>query len=1255
MTTPEARPTMLSKKPSGAPTSPFQKSKSPINPAHGQKKPDLPKSSNSLRKSANSIPTKPCIPPGLKESVSKSEKGSRPPNLPKPAEKFPISRETEGDGGVKIHNAEIPTKSIEDDEGPINLIDNTPISEGDEANGEQRENAVSELPQASGSTGKSYFQRGKDAASGIANFANKASKFHSQLPNSIKKEAASHMQTGMRRITTMAQPAADGTGGRVEEITQRTSKIPTDLSSLSGLQVGEDGLVLDGDGNQVGRLAEGDAEDIAGQIISEDGEILDEDGDLIGRVELLSGVRAAKAPCGQNVLGLKDLANLPLGEDGTIKDQSDRVLGKLVEGNLEDLVGWTVDENGEILDQDGDLVGRVELLPSDEVDERLDQPGDSLPGLSILKDKAIDEEGKILDEDGNLLGRIKDDQDPDALVGRAANEQGQILGDDGQIIGEVEVVAGEVADKAMAAQQEAVRQAEEDISILDGLHVNEEGLITDPSGAVVGELDSGDLSKAVRMTVNEKGLVLDDDGNIVGKARLAAKDQIEETEETAENTVQPLPPLSTLEGMKCNKLGKIFNEDGIPVGELVEGDPKRLSKDSVELDSEGQFWDNRGRIIGKAHTLPMDEDQEKGPFADLDEPFVAEEGWVHDVNGNKVGQIVEGEIGKLLGRAVDDDGDILDKRGNLLGRAEPWEAVEPEPEKSVDLTELEGLTPNKLGNVMGPDGVPIARVSEGNIKQLADKKIDARGQIWSDVGEVIGQVSLIPEDEREAITPFGGMGDLVVRKTGFVEDETGSIVGKIVEGDPQKLQGLLVDDDGDILDKRGNLKGRAEPYTPSEEEEEEEEDDLSVLEGMKVNKLGNVVDENGSVWGRLISGNPKKLAGKQIDAEGQIWSDDGNVLGSVELIPISEREQGEGIFFGLDGLVVTKDGTITDIGGQIVGRLVEGDTFRLQGRAVDEDGEIIDKVGNVIGRAERWVPEEKLRNVSPMSGRKVNREGEVRDEDGNLIGQLTDGNLKSLAGKTIDDNGYIVDNDGNKIGECTLLEHLPEPEPEPELGSEQEDLELSPEELEQKEKEEHDRELAKNMSSIIQQTFDSVEPLCKQISEHIERADRTPRDELDEEQLVKTVKPIIEQAGNILQECKGALRALDPDGQIAASAKARSVSHEATSEEYQLADLLKQLSQTISTTIENGRRRIADMPHAKKKINPLWSVLSEPLFQIIAAVGLLLSGVLGLLGKLLNGLGLGGLVRGLLGGLGIDNLLSGLGLGNIGEKLGMSG
>jgi hypothetical protein len=150
---------------------------------------------------------------------------------------------------------------------------------------------------------------------------------------------------------------------------------------------------------------------------------------------------------------------------------------------------------------------------------------------------------------------------------------------------------------------------------------------------------------------------------------------------------------------------------------------------------------------------------------------------------------------------------------------------------------------------------------------------------------------------------------------------------------------------------------------------------------------------------------------------------------------------------------------------------------------------------------------------------------------------------------------------------------------------------------------------------------------------------------LDEEKLVQSVKPLIENAGNILQECKGTIRALDPDGSIAASAKAHSAAHEATPEEYQLADLLKQLTETVMNTIEKGRQRIADMPHAKKKLNPLWTLLSEPLFQIITAVGLLLSGILGLVNNLLSGLGLGGLVNGLLGGLGIDNLINSLGLG----------
>jgi len=196
-----------------------------------------------------------------------------------------------------------------------------------------------------------------------------------------------------------------------------------------------------------------------------------------------------------------------------------------------------------------------------------------------------------------------------------------------------------------------------------------------------------------------------------------------------------------------------------------------------------------------------------------------------------------------------------------------------------------------------------------------------------------------------------------------------------------------------------------------------------------------------------------------------------------------------------------------------------------------------------------------------------------------------------------------------------------------------------------------DAELADKMANICQQTLERVQPVCKQITDYIEAADRTPRDELDEEELVNNVKPLIEEGGRILQECNGSLRGLDPDGRIAAQAKGRAGTKEATPEEYRLADLLKELTTTVVTTIDNAKKKINDMPHAKKKLNPLWGLLTEPLFQIIAAVGLLLSGVLGLVGRLLNGLGLGGLVNGLLGGLGIDKLLGGLGLGGITDGL----
>jgi len=78
--------------------------------------------------------------------------------------------------------------------------------------------------------------------------------------------------------------------------------------------------------------------------------------------------------------------------------------------------------------------------------------------------------------------------------------------------------------------------------------------------------------------------------------------------------------------------------------------------------------------------------------------------------------------------------------------------------------------------------------------------------------------------------------------------------------------------------------GKAERLFEEEEvPEEAEPEDLSILEGKKVNKAGNVVDDNGKLFGKVVTGEVAKLVGKKVDAEGKIWSDSGKVIGKLIL------------------------------------------------------------------------------------------------------------------------------------------------------------------------------------------------------------------------------------------------------------------------------------------------------------------------------------------------------------------------------------
>lgn len=66
-------------------------------------------------------------------------------------------------------------------------------------------------------------------------------------------------------------------------------------------------------------------------------------------------------------------------------------------------------------------------------------------------------------------------------------------------------------------------------------------------------------------------------------------------------TTSALPPLTILDGLKVNKRGKILDEEGDPIGELVEGDIIDCVRQKA--NANGEVLDDYGRVVGRVSTL----------------------------------------------------------------------------------------------------------------------------------------------------------------------------------------------------------------------------------------------------------------------------------------------------------------------------------------------------------------------------------------------------------------------------------------------------------------------------------------------------------------------------------------------------------------------------------------------------------------------------------------------------------------------------
>ena len=121
--------------------------------------------------------------------------------------------------------------------------------------------------------------------------------------------------------------------------------------------------------------------------------------------------------------------------------------------------------------------------------------------------------------------------------------------------------------------------------------------------------------------------------------------------------------------------------------------------------------------------------------------------------------------------------------------------------------------------------------------------------------------------------------------------------------------------------------------------------------------------------------------------------------------------------------------------------------------------------------------------------------------------------------------------------------------------------------------------------------------------QHIENMDAQKEEDRSEPELVKQVKPLLEQATKILDETNGQIKGADPDGRLANRAKRHQQDHRATPEEQRLAEALKVLVEEVGGTIEWAREKLEHYPKAKKDLGPLLDALGRECCASLACEG----------------------------------------------------
>jgi len=510
-------------------------------------------------------------------------------------------------------------------------------------------------------------------------------------------------------------------------------------------------LVLDADGNVVGRVVGDNVVDANGNIIGKvvDGKPVTFDGKPMGQI-------VENVSADDPILRVVETADL-------VRDADGNVVGKIVDGQILDADGKVigrVDAQGRPVDANGKVLGRIEKNVA------LDASGNPVDvSRSLVAASKTRREQVVRDADGNVIGRVVNGKVVDAsgkVIGQL-DKNGRPVGVDGKKLGRLENVLVDRNGKVVASEAQVVRDASGKII---GRVIN--GQVVDENGTVIGRVDAS--GKAVSLTGESLGEVgtalLDKDGKPQGSISKVVRD--------ADGNVI---------GRIVN--GKVIDADGKVIGVVgKDGVPVALGKSLGK--AEQVVRDASGKIVGRIV-----------------------DGKVLDADGNVIGMVDKDGVpigldGKVLGKV---DTVVRDSSGKVVGKVEQ---VVRDADGNIVGRIVDGKVLDADGNVVGSvgaDGVPVGL--DGRALGTVEKVVlDADGNVVGLVGEdgTVREVATKPMGTVDSVVTDAA-GQVVSEAVEVVRDASGKIIGRLVDGKVVDADGKVIGElkDGKVVDASGKV------------------------------------------------------------------------------------------------------------------------------------------------------------------------------------------------------------------------------------------------------------------------------------------------------------------------------------------------------------------------------------------------------------------------------------------------------------------